>query len=163
MLTMKGKYGIKALIHLARLSSDEMQQSSAIAEANGIPKKFLDTILSELRNAGLIHTRKGRSGGYQLRVPAENISVAQILRILDGPISPISCVSKTAYQKCFDCRNQTTCEIRLLMLDVRDAMLEILEHRTLRDLSNSGALAQHVLSMGGPEGLGGGETAAQAG
>lgn len=158
MLTMKGKYGIKALIHLARLAPEDMQQSAVIAEANGIPKKFLDTILSDLRNAGLIHTRKGRSGGYQLRVPPETISVAQILRILDGPISPISCVSKTAYQKCFDCRSQTTCEIRLLMLEVRDAMLEILEHRSLRDLCDSGILARQV--MGGDTELT--DTAAEA-
>ncbi|RWR04571.1 RrF2 family transcriptional regulator [Paenirhodobacter populi] len=145
MLTMKGKYGIKALIHLSRLAPDELQQSAAIAEANGIPKKFLDTILSELRNAGLIQTRKGRSGGYQLGKPADTISVAQILRLLDGPISPISCVSKTAYQKCFDCLDQDVCEVRILMLEVRDAMLGVLEHRTLRDLRDSGDLARQLL------------------
>lgn len=146
MLTMKGKYGIKALIHLARLEPGEMQQSSMIASANGIPKKFLDTILSDLRNAGLIQTRKGRTGGYQLGKPADTVSVAQILRLLDGPISPISCVSKTAYQKCFDCQNQQTCEIRILMLEVRDAMLGVLEHRTLADLSESGVLARQLLA-----------------
>lgn len=145
MLTMKGKYGIKALIHLSRLAPDELQQSAAIAEANGIPKKFLDTILSELRNAGLIQTRKGRSGGYQLGKPADTIAVAQILRLLDGPISPISCVSKTAYQKCFDCLDQDVCEVRILMLEVRDAMLGVLEHRTLRDLRDSGDLARQLL------------------
>lgn len=144
MLTMKGKYGIKALIHLARLAPDEVLQSSAIATANGIPKKFLDTILSELRMAGIIQTRKGRSGGYRLVRPADTISVALILRVLDGPISPISCVSKTAYQKCHDCQTQDACEIRLLMLEVRDAMLGILEHRTLDDLANSVVLARQV-------------------
>ncbi len=144
MLTMKGKYGIKALIDLARLAPDEVRQSSAIATANGIPKKFLDTILSDLRVAGMIQTRKGRSGGYQLGRPADTISVAHILRVLDGPIAPISCVSKTAYQKCHDCPTQDACEIRLLMLDVRDAMLAILEHRTLNDLARSVVLARQV-------------------
>ena len=151
MLTMKGKYGIKALIHLARLGPSQVGQSSAIAAANGIPKKFLDTILSDFRVAGLVQTRKGRSGGYQLGRPADTISVAQILRVIDGPIAPISCVSKTAYQKCHDCPTQDACEIRLLMLDVRDAMLSILEHRTLRDLCESVPLARQVM----------GETAAQ--
>lgn len=144
MLTMKGKYGIKALIHLSRLQPDEMQQSAVIAEANGIPKKFLDTILSDLRNAGLIQTRKGRSGGYQLGRPADTISVAQILRVLDGPISPISCVSKTAYQKCYDCADQETCEVRVLMLEVRDSMLSVLENRTLRDLRDYGRLGSLI-------------------
>ncbi len=151
MLTMKGKYGIKALIHLARLSPDDMQQSALIAEANGISKKFLDTILSDLRNAGFITTRKGRSGGYQLSRPAAAINLADVLRVLDGPISPISCVSKTAYQRCHDCRTQDTCEIRLLMLEVRDAMLAILEHRTLQDLVNSGALARRLLENRHPD------------
>ncbi|SMO86841.1 RrF2 family transcriptional regulator [Paracoccus laeviglucosivorans] len=144
MLTMKGKYGIKALIHLARLEPGQVQQSTAIAAANGIPKKFLDTILADLRQAGLIDTRKGRSGGYQLARPADTISVAQILRVIDGPIAPISCVSKTAYRKCHDCPTQDACKIRLLMLDVRDAMLAILEHRTLRDLCASVVLTRQV-------------------
>jgi len=141
MLTMKGKYGIKALIELARLDPGEVRQSTAIANANGIPKKFLDTILADLRQAGLIQTRKGRSGGYSLARPADTISVAQILRVIDGPIAPISCVSKTAYRKCHDCPTQSACEIRLLMLEVRDAMLAILEHRTLQDLCSSVALS----------------------
>lgn len=151
MLTMKGKYGVKALIHLARLPPDQMQQSAEIAASNGIPKKFLDTILSDLRNAGLIQSRKGRWGGYQLGKPAETIPVAQILRILDGPISPISCVSKTAYQKCYDCAGQETCEIRILMLEVRDAMLAILEHRSLRDLCDSGILARQLTGLTDPD------------
>lgn len=144
MLTMKGKYGIKALIALARLEPGLVGQSTSIATAHGISKKFLDTILADLRLAGLIATRKGRTGGYHLARPADTISVAQILRVIDGPIAPISCVSKTAYSKCHDCPTQDSCEIRLLMLEVRDAMLAILEHRTLRDLCNSTALARQL-------------------
>lgn len=147
MLTMKGKYGLKALLQLARLPAGEVVQSSAIAAANGIPKKFLDTILADLRQAGMIDTRKGRWGGYQLARPADTISIAQVLRVIDGPIAPIPCVSKTAYRKCADCPTQEACEIRLLMLELRDAMLAILEHRTLRDMSGSAALSRQLLSQ----------------
>ena len=144
MLTMKGKYGIKAMISLASLSKDELVQSSAIAEANGIPKKFLDAILSELRVAGFVDSRKGRSGGYLLLKSAKEIMIADILRVVDGPIAPLQCVSKTAYQKCADCRTQETCEIRLLMLEVRDQMLSVLEHRSLADLVEAGSMARRI-------------------
>ena len=144
MLTMKGKYGIKAMISLARLYPEDWAQSSALAESNGIPKKFLDAILSELRVAGFIETRKGRSGGYRLLRAAGEITIADILRVIDGPIAPLQCVSKTAYQKCNDCRTQETCEIRLLMLEVRDKMLSVLEHRSLSDLVASGGIARRI-------------------
>lgn len=144
MLSMKGKYGVKAMISLARLDDEQVAQSSAIADANDIPKKFLDAILSDLRGAGFVATRKGRSGGYRLARDPRDIHIAEILRVLDGPIAPLQCVSKTAYQKCVDCTTQDTCEIRLLMLEVRDAMLAILEHRTLRDLVEAGNLARRI-------------------
>ena len=103
MLTAKGKYGLKALVHLSSLPKGETAQSVDIAEANSIPKKFLDAILGDLRNAGVVHSKKGPGGGYMLaRAPGE-IKVGHVIRTLDGPLAPIACASRTAYQPCQDC------------------------------------------------------------
>ena len=106
MLTNKGKYGLKAMVHLAGLPPAEVAQVGEIAEANDIPKKFLDQIFSELRKAGLVHSKKGKAGGYALAKSAESISVGQIVRVLDGPLAPIQCSSVTAYRPCGDCGDE---------------------------------------------------------
>src|SRR5271166_7186898 len=98
MLTKKGKYGLKAMLHLARLPEDEIAQVAQIAKANNIPKKFLDQIFSELRRVGLVHSKKGKAGGYALAKPANEILVGQIIRAIDGPIAPFLCASVTAYR-----------------------------------------------------------------
>jgi len=134
MLTAKGKYGLKALAHLASLKPGAMAQAAEIAEANKIPKKFLDAILGDLRNAGLVYARKGPGGGYMLARPASDIRVGQVVRILDGPIAPIACASRTAYQPCKDCDNVKRCSVRLAMIKVRDAMSKVLDATTLADM-----------------------------
>jgi Rrf2 family protein len=134
MLTKKGKYGLKALLHLARLEPEEMAFGAGIAAANNIPKKFLDLILLELRNDGIVRARRGPGGGYALARPASKIRVGQIIRLLDGPLAPIRCASRTAYEPCRDCRSVEECEVRLAMLKVRDAMADILDNITLADL-----------------------------
>ena len=134
MLTAKGKYGLKALAHLASLKPGAMAQAVEIAQANKIPKKFLDAILGDLRNAGLVYARKGPGGGYMLARPASDIRVGQVVRILDGPIAPIACASRTAYQPCQDCDNVKRCSVRLAMIRVRDAMSEVLDATTLADM-----------------------------
>ncbi|WP_067223527.1 RrF2 family transcriptional regulator [Stappia indica] len=131
MLSMKGKYGLKAMCHLAGLPAGEMAQSSEIAEANAISKKFLDTILADLRNAGFVHARKGRAGGYCLARPGEDIMVGHVLRVLDGPLAPIPCASRTAYHRCSDCPDETACSVRLTMLEVREAIASILDTRSI--------------------------------
>ncbi|MBV9288206.1 MAG: Rrf2 family transcriptional regulator, partial [Hyphomicrobiales bacterium] len=103
MLTNKGKYGLKAMVHLARLEPGALAQVADIAEANSISKKFLDHILTALRHGGLVYSRKGKGGGYALAKPAEEISVGTIVRILDGPLAPIPCASVTAFRICDDC------------------------------------------------------------
>ena len=134
MLSMKGKYGLKALYHLAGLSAGEVVQSSEIAAAHGMSKKFLDAILAELRNSGLVHARKGRGGGYCLtRAPSE-IMVGQALRVLDGPLAPISCASRTAYHRCQDCADEAICPVRLTMLEVREAIAAVLDNKSLADV-----------------------------
>ena len=134
MLTAKGKYGLKALVHLAALPKGETAQSVDIAEANNIPKKFLDAILGDLRNAGVVQSKKGPGGGYMLaRTPGE-IKVGRVIRPLDGPLAPIACASRTAYQPCQDCDDVKACAVRLTMVKVRDAMADILDRLTVADM-----------------------------
>ena len=127
MLTNKGKYGLKAMVHLAGLPPTEVAQVGEVAEANDIPKKFLDQIFSELRKAGLVHSKKGKAGGYALSKTAESISVGQIVRVLDGPLAPIQCSSVTAYRPCGDCGDENYCPVRLIMVEARNALAAVLE------------------------------------
>ena len=96
MLSNKGKYGLKAMTHLAGMPPGRPALVADIAARNNIPKKFLDAILGELRNAGLVHSRKGRGGGYMLAASPSQIMVGQIIRVLDGPLAPIACASRNA-------------------------------------------------------------------
>jgi Rrf2 family protein len=134
MLSAKAKYGLKALLSLAAEPQPRPVLGAEIAAREAIPKKFLEQILLELRHRGLLQSKRGRHGGYVLtRSPAE-ITVGQVIRALDGPIAPIPCVSQTAYVRCDECRDETTCGIRLVMKQVRDAMARILDTTTLADV-----------------------------
>jgi Rrf2 family protein len=134
MLTAKGKYSLKALAHLATLEPESTTQAIDIAKANNIPKKFLDAILGELRNAGIVHSRKGPGGGYRLaRAPSE-IRIGHVIRTIDGPLAPIACASRTAYQPCRDCKDIKSCTVRLTMTRVRDAMSDVLDRVSLADM-----------------------------
>lgn len=134
MLTNKGKYGLKALIALASLPPGETAFSAEIAAQNNIPKKFLDTILLELRNAGIVRSKKGPTGGYSLSRPAEEVRIGHAIRVIDGPLAPIRCASRTAFEVCDDCRDPETCLVRRSMTEVRDAVAEILDNMTLARL-----------------------------
>lgn len=138
MLTRKGKYGLKALIHLARLPAGQLAFVNDIATANSIPKKFLDAILGELRNAGFVQSRKGKDGGYRLARSATDIKVGHVVRVLDGPLAPFPCASSTRYEPCEDC-DEATCEVRHMMREVRHAIAGVLDNRSLaqmRDAAN---------------------------
>lgn len=138
MLTRKGKYGLKALVHLAGMPAGRLAFVNDIAVANNIPKKFLDAILGELRNAGFVQSRKGKEGGYRLARPAADIKIGHVIRVLDGPLAPFPCASQTRYQPCEDC-DETTCQVRRMMIDVRRAIAEVLDNRSLaamRDAAN---------------------------
>ena len=137
MLTMKGKYGLKAMLHLASVPKGQRALSEEIAKAHSISKKFLDAILGELRMAGMVHARKGRGGGYALARPATEIRVGHVLRVLDGPLAPIPCASRTAYRRCEDCRDETTCSVRRVMLEVRNAISAVLDEKTLAELARA--------------------------
>ncbi|WP_237153920.1 RrF2 family transcriptional regulator [Oryzibacter oryziterrae] len=135
MLTNKGKYGLKALSHLARTEADRPILSAEIAETENISKKFLDAILRDLKNAGFIRSWKGPGGGYALAKPPHEIIIGSVVRALDGPLAPIACASRTAFQPCDDCKDLNGCVVRLAMLEVRDAMAKVLDNMTLADMN----------------------------
>ncbi|ACL57634.1 RrF2 family transcriptional regulator [Methylobacterium nodulans] len=134
MLTNKGKYGLKALVHLAGLPPGARIGVAEVAAANNIPKKFLDAILGELRNAGIVHSRKGPGGGYALARPPEEIRVGHAIRVLDGPLAPIPCASRTGYRPCEDCADEAACAVRLVMLEVRNSIAGVLDTLTLAQM-----------------------------
>jgi Rrf2 family protein len=131
VLTNKGKYGLKAMVHLAGLEPGRPALVADIAGANLIPKKFLDAILGELRTAGLVHSKKGRGGGYVLAKSASQIMVGEIVRALDGPLAPIACASKSYYRRCDDCPTEGACAVRLMMLEARNAVAAVFDNRSL--------------------------------
>lgn len=131
MLTNKGKYGLKALVDLAGLEPGKTAFVTDIAVRNNIPKKFLDTILLELRNSGILRSKKGPNGGYSLSKSADEIMIGEVIRALDGPLAPIRCASRTAFEACDDCRDPSGCQVRISMTQVRDAIALILDNMTL--------------------------------
>ncbi|AWN51158.1 Rrf2 family transcriptional regulator [Methylobacterium sp. 17Sr1-1] len=134
MLTNKGKYGLKAMVHLAGLPPGARIGVAEIAEAHRIPKKFLDAILGDLRNAGFVHSKKGPGGGYALARPADEIRIGHVVRALDGPLAPLPCASRTAYRPCEDCADEAACSVRLAMLAVRNSIAGILDTLTLEQM-----------------------------
>jgi Rrf2 family protein len=133
MLTRKGKYGLKAMILLAREYGHGPTLIGDLAEAEAIPKKFLESILVALKHRGLVHSRKGPHGGYHLARPPEQISVGDIVRTLDGPLALVSCVSQTAYAPCEECVTEKDCAVRRVFQQVRDETARILDGTTLAD------------------------------
>lgn len=137
MLTARGKYGLKAMIHLASLDADTTVQANEIAKAHNIPKKFLDSILGDLRKAGLVISRKGPGGGYALARRPREIHVGTVIRSLDGPLAPIACASRTAYRPCSDCKDVRACSVRIVMTTARDALSDVLDTLTMSDMIGS--------------------------
>lgn len=134
MLSQKSKYALKASIALAREFGQGPMLISDIAQTEQIPRKFLELILLELRNKGILQSRKGKGGGYFLARAPGHVTLGEILRVVEGPLAPIPCVSKTAYMECRDCRDEKTCGVRMVMKEVRDATARILDSTTLADV-----------------------------
>jgi len=137
MLTKKGKYGLKAMAHLASAEFGQPVPVLEIAEQQRIPKKFLDGILSELRNAGFVHSKMGKGGGYLLARPAREIMVGDIVRTIDGPLAPVPCASTTRYRRCDDCGDEDVCAVRKVMQNAQRALSEVLDNCSLERMSNS--------------------------
>ena len=140
MLSKKAKYALKALLFLLKNEDRGTVLIAEISESERIPKKFLEQILLELKKQGILQSKRGKEGGYFLGKPASEIGIGQVVRIIDGPLAPIPCVSKMAYRRCDECIDEKTCEIRNLFLQVRDATIEILDKTTLHDLEQKNIL-----------------------
>ncbi len=138
MLTKKAKYGLKAMSYLAGVETGQTALVADIAEANQIPKKFLDAILAELRNGGFVYSKKGKGGGYMLAKPPAEISVGNLIRALDGPLAPIQCASKTIYRRCDDCADEKHCAVRLVMIEARDAIAKVFDNTSLEQMRKKG-------------------------
>jgi len=135
MLPMKARYAVKALVDLARAGPGAAVPASEIARRQGIPRKFLEAILVELRNAGVLASRRGTHGGYALLRAPNEIGLGDVLRTLSGPLAPVPCLSKTAYRRCPECPDEAGCAVRALLADVHAAALQILDGTSLADLA----------------------------
>ena len=136
MLSNKAKYALKALRFLATEQGKGPILISHISDQEGIPRKFLEQILLELRKDGILYSKVGKGGGYILSKKPKDINLGDVIRIIDGPLAPIACASVTAYHACNECEDVDTCEIRVVMREVRDATAKILENKTVADLVN---------------------------
>jgi Rrf2 family protein len=148
MLTKKSKYGLKALLVLAEEAGHGPVLVSELAERQRLPKKFLEAILLELKRHGLLQSKKGKGGGYFLSRKPADITLGQVIRVLDGPLALIPCVSQTAYMKCEECVDERACGIRLAMKEVRDATARILDNTTLAGLNSRVARRRRERSGG---------------
>lgn len=146
MLSKKTKYAIKALLHLARRSDvKEPTLISQIAQEEKIPKKFLEAILLDLKNSGFLNSKKGKGGGYYLMKKPEEISLTEIIRLFDGPIALLPCVSLRYYETCNECEDEKTCGIRAAFETIRDQTLAILTHNTIGEILKKEKILQENL------------------
>ncbi len=134
MLSKKTKYALKAVAYLARKYDAGPILISDLSRDEQIPKKFLELILLTLKNNGILQSKKGKGGGYYLGKSPREISMGKVIRILEGPIALVPCVSETAYAPCQECLNERTCGIKLVMKDIREATAKILDGTSLADM-----------------------------
>ncbi len=134
-LSKRSEYALRALIDLgiARELGRPILQVSELVAKEKLPIKFLEQILTQLRQAGYVETKRGKLGGYSLAKPAAKIKIGAVIRLLDGPLAPIACVSQSAYERC-TCPDEAHCGLRMLMLDVRNAIARILDRSTLEQI-----------------------------
>jgi Rrf2 family protein len=133
-LSRKARYALRALYALANDQSNGPVLIADLAEREHIPHKFLELILLELRNAGILRSKKGKGGGYALARSPREVTLGQIIRVVDGPLAPIPCVSERAYVRCEECVSEESCGTRMVMKEVRDAIAKILDGTTLADV-----------------------------
>jgi Rrf2 family protein len=133
MLTQRSRYALRAMLLLARGDRDVPLPLSRIAQDAVVPRKFLEIIFGDLKQAGLVVAHRGKAGGYRLARPPHLISFGDIIRVIEGPLALVPCVSRTAYRRCADCADEATCAIRRAMLVVRDDTTRILDGTSLAD------------------------------
>ena len=134
MLSKKTKYGIKALAYIASRKDRNPVQTSEISKSENISLKFLESILLSLRKTGFLGSKKGKGGGYYLIKEPDEIRMTSVIRVLEGPIAMVPCVSLNYYEKCDDCPDEASCSVHALMIQVRDSTLKVLGENTLADL-----------------------------
>ena len=134
MLTKKAKYALLALIYLAKHQNEGPVLIERLATEEKIPRKFLERILLDLKNVGILQSKKGKGGGYSLQESTDKIVIGDVIRLMDGTIAPVPCVSKTAYAKWKECNDEMSCAIRIVMKEVRDAIAGILDSTSLTDM-----------------------------
>ncbi|MBJ6724317.1 RrF2 family transcriptional regulator [Geomesophilobacter sediminis] len=144
MLSRKTEYALRALVHLAREYHRGPVLIAELADEQKIPKKFLEAILLALKHSGILQSKKGKGGGYYLGRPPRSITFGQALRVLEGPLSPVSCLSDSAYASCPECGDEGTCGIRIVMKDVREATSRIVDRTTLADVLDRVDRAEEV-------------------
>ena len=132
-LSLRGEYALRAMVELGLKYDDSVVRIRAISDAQNIPKRFLEQILNDLQSAGILESKRGRSGGYRLIRPPEQISLAEVVREIEGALAPVSCVSEKFYARC-SCPDEAKCAIRSVMKDVREAIVQILERVTVAEL-----------------------------
>src|SRR5438034_603236 len=134
-LSVRGEYALRALLVLGRdyLEDDSVVRIQAISEQQNIPKRFLEQILNDLKSAGFVQSKRGVAGGYRLALPPEKISLAAVVRHVEGALAPVSCVSERFYEKC-SCPDESRCAIRSVMKEIREAVVQIAERVTIADL-----------------------------
>ena len=143
MISQKARYALRALIALAR--KDSMMIGEIAAQEN-IPRKFLEQILIDLKHQGIVASRRGRLGGYGLLMPADQITFGRVLRTIDGPIAPLPCLSRIAYRRCSDCKNEAACEIRRVFARVAESARDVLDRTTIAEAVTG------ALPLVGPDG-----------
>jgi len=144
MISQKAKYAFKALFYLAGQPAGVSVQIEEIAASEGIPRKFLEHILLDLKKKGIVSSRRGRAGGYYLvQTPAE-MTIGAILRAIDGPIAPLPCISRTAYRRCEDCRDEGTCNVRRLFANAYTATLAVMDGTTLAAATGTGRAGARI-------------------
>ena len=146
MLSRKSKYGLKALLVLAQRAGRGPVLVSDLADCDAIPKKFLEAILLQLKHRGVVESKKGKGGGYFLRRSPAEITFGEVIRVLEGPLAAVPCVSETAYMKCTECVDEQTCGVRLAMKQVRDATARILDNTTLADINKQLTRKRHQVA-----------------
>ena len=134
-LSVRGEYALRALIVLGLdyIEDDSVVRIQEISTRQNIPKRFLEQILNDLKSAGVLESKRGIAGGYRLKRPPENITLAEVIRHIEGPLAPVSCVSEKFYEKC-SCPDESRCAIRSVMKETRDAIVHIMDRVTLAEL-----------------------------
>lgn len=146
MLSQKAKYALHAMLVLAEAWEQEALQIADIAERRRLPRRFLEQILLDLKHNGLVVSKRGKNGGYALIRPPADVTIAQVVRVIDGPLAPLPCLSHIAYQRCDDCDDEAACAIRRVFARAHAATLAVLENTSLADALADGAVSLSLIA-----------------